>query len=104
MLVIVGMVALIVMFGIAYMLLTGWVASMLWGWFVVPLFGLPQISILGAVGLALIIRLFIQTDFTAASEKLKKEGLAEMLGAMGGWAVAPLFILAAGWVIHILMG
>ena len=33
----------------------GYALSVLWGWFVVPVFGLPQISIVPAIGIAIVV-------------------------------------------------
>ena len=36
-------------------ILRGWVLSILWGWFVVPVFSLPNLTVVQAIGISLII-------------------------------------------------
>ena len=88
-------------------LVNGFVISMLWDWFLVPIFGLPMLPVVGAVGIALIARVIIEIDYTAATEKYKDLEFPELLGAMFGIMVrrigGNLFLLAFGWLLHLLM-
>ena len=94
---------IVALFFVLSPVVNGLVISMLWGWFIVPVFHLPALPLIGAIGLALVVRVIIQPDYTATMEKYKDAAPAEMLGMLGGWLIAQLFILALGWLLHLLM-
>lgn len=45
-------------------LIRGFVISVMWGWFIVPVFGLPELSIVQAIGVAMVISLFQVRHYT----------------------------------------
>jgi len=52
--------ALIVIAGVIVLMvvssvLNGWALSILWGWFFVPTLGMPQISVVQAIGIAMVV-------------------------------------------------
>lgn len=48
---IVGVVALLILSSV----LNGWVLSILWGWFLVPTLKLPPLTVVQAIGIAMVI-------------------------------------------------
>jgi hypothetical protein len=93
----VGLAVLTVVAVVGSALLNGWAISVLWGWFVTPLFGLPLLTIPYAIGLGLVISMFIPST---ASET-KDKGWSEILIALIAKVVAtPLAAIAMGWIVH----
>lgn len=73
--------------------LRAWVFTILWGWFLVPL-GAPEVSIPTAIGISLILNLFMQ--HLAKEETKDKNLIAEVgLRAIG----APVVTLILGWIV-----
>ena len=83
---------------------TGFVGSKLWLWFLVPL-GLPKISILGAAGIAMLVRLFIyayENPF-GYNDGDKERTTPEKVGRVVGILLLPWMTLLIGYIIHINM-
>lgn len=81
----------------------GWVMTVLWSWFVVPTFHLPELSIPVAIGLSLMIGMFIAKRISAEKSEQKKsssELVGEILGVGFG---GPLLVLFFGWIITLFM-
>ena len=76
-------------------LLDAWVLTKLWGWFLIPL-GLPQITIIPAFGIALIVR-FLTKDLETAREDYKGKWWLPALHQL----VFPFVYLVLGWVAHL---
>ncbi|OGL32324.1 hypothetical protein A3F64_03165 [Candidatus Saccharibacteria bacterium RIFCSPHIGHO2_12_FULL_42_8] len=83
-------------------ILNGWVLSILWGWFVVPTFDAPDISVVQAIGLALVVRFLTHSrsieesdDSMSKEEKLQKAAIVAI--------ASPLFALFFGWIVHFFM-
>lgn len=84
-----GIVALI----ICSVLLRGFVLSILWGWFISPVFNLPNLSILQAIGISMVIAMFTIT-YTVAKEDDKDKWKPAVMSIM-----YPLLSLAIGWIL-----
>jgi putative flippase GtrA len=80
---------------------SGYVLSILWGWFIAPTFGLPALSVVAAIGVAIVVSYLtnqIHPDGDKKKEWSKK--FSEMIGYGIG---RPLFALGFGWVVHLFM-
>ena len=82
-----------------YCLLRGWVASILWGWFIVPVFHLPVLGVMQAWGLAIVVSVFTAHSTSTTSGK----STLTLFGEYTGAAIAPLFVLLVGWIVHSFM-
>jgi hypothetical protein len=81
--------------------LEGWVLTTLWGWFVVPTFDLPQLTVVPAIGLCLIVNFLVQIP---PKEKKKDEDTATLVGQLVAKAIfMPLFFLFLGWIVNLFM-
>ena len=72
-------------------LLRAFVLIKMWEWFIVPLFSLPALNIPYALGLSLIVGMFMQN--IVKTEDNKKTMLTIIL--------APLATLSLGWIVHL---
>lgn len=82
-------------------LLRGYALSILWGWFVVPVFGLPRLSVLQAIGIAMVVGFLThQTDEYKDNDKSTKE---RMIEAVILAILTPLFALFFGYIVHSFM-
>lgn len=83
-------------------ILNGWVLSILWGWFIVPTFGAPDISVVQAIGLALVVRfLTASRSIEESDDSISKEEKVQK--ALVVAVVVPLFALFVGWIVHLFM-
>ncbi len=79
----------------------GYVLSYLWAWFVVPAFGLPAISVLQALGLALLVGM---TTHEIPNEKENNDNIESSWGyVLAAAFLNPALALAMGWVVMRLM-
>jgi hypothetical protein len=73
------------------------VLSKLWAWFVIPTLHAPELSVVMAFGIAMIIAVFKERGKDGESEKdLAKLATAEITEVL----IIPLFILLLGWAAH----
>jgi hypothetical protein len=73
-------------------ILNGWALSILWGWFVVPVFDVPQLGVVSAIGVAMVV-----TYLTASSStETKKEDASKVLLAT---VLRPLIALLFGLIV-----
>ena len=80
----------------------GYTLSVLWGWFIVPIFHLPQLSIVAAIGISLVIGYLTHQVINDPDDKEKSFG--EKIGFAVVYAVLkPGFALLIGWVVHLFM-
>jgi len=94
-LVILGGLSLFVLTTAGLALLNGWVLSVLWGWFVVPTFGLPSLSVVEAIGIALIAAFLTHQYHSVPKEKTREYYLILFF--------SPLIALFIGWLVHLFM-
>lgn len=80
---------------------SGYVLSVLWGWFIVPTFHLPPLSVVTAIGIAIVVSyLTHQID----RDDDKKREWSETFTKMIGWGIIkPLIALCFGWIVHLFM-
>lgn len=84
MVLLIGIIAVVV----AMTLLRAFVLLKLWAWFVVPLFNLPALTIPYAIGLSLVVSMFI---IHATKDDDKKY--------WAGAIITPLVALLIGWIV-----
>lgn len=73
-------------------LLRGWVIALLWEWYVTDYFGLPLLTIVEAVGLGILVTVFLSR---MPSKDEEERGVVYTLT----WVVAsPLLALGFGWL------
>lgn len=82
--------------------LGGYVLSVLWRWFVSSTFCVPNISIVEAIGITLIINFFIRPAEHYKNEEATS-GIYGFLKAAILVMLYPLFALFIGWIIHLFM-
>lgn len=87
-----GCFGLIAAFPIMAML-NGYALAVLWGWFVVPVFRLTALSVVQAIGIAMVVSYLTQSSSSAID---KSDSWWEPFAKM---AMKPLFALAFGWVV-----
>jgi hypothetical protein len=76
------------------MLFEGWALSKVWLWFIVPQFGLRPITIPYALGLNLLITMFVhRVDLKSEKEQFPAAFLMQSLACNA-------VLLLIGWVIH----
>ncbi len=90
--------------GVANALLFGWAACTLWAWFIVPAFGLPQLSVLAAVGVGLVVKLFtIDLTVNRTDPKKPKGAWGQMFYSACMSAVLSLVAVGMGAIVHLFM-
>lgn len=91
--------ALIVFVDLPLMLLRAFVVVKMWLWFVVPFFGQKELPLVIALGLMVLINLFIPYQ-----DNEKKESLSSKIaGAISASVVKSLFALGMGWLIQLFL-
>ena len=80
-------------------ILNGYVLSVLWGWFMAPIFGLPNLSIVSAIGVTIVIGYITKQPDNYVEEWWLNFDENIATGAINA-IVAPLFALFFGWVVH----
>lgn len=80
--------------GLAAVAYNGWVLTMMWAWFVVPTFGLPVLSVVPAVGLALIVSM-LTYQIPVAPDGI--EPLDRMIRSFIISLLASTLFLISGW-------
>jgi len=106
----------------------GYAMSVMWGWFVVPTFDVPELSIVAAIGIAMLIGYTTHrvdadkidewlastrdphdVDTDTFMDKLLKDSsihdgkLSEDVMRFVILGASPLFVLPFGWVVHLFM-
>jgi hypothetical protein len=115
--IIASVIAILLILTIGPIILDGYVFSVLWGWFIVPIFQLPELTLAVAVGIMMMIKCFTYQYHTDCyiNKNLKnfclwwenrnypenkncfKVSLAMKTN------LTSLYILFAGWIIHLFM-
>ncbi len=91
-------------FGVANALLFGWAACKLWTWFIVPTFGLPQLTLLAAVGVGLMVKLFTVDLTLNRTDPKKPEGAwGQVLYNALISAIMSLSSVGIGAIVHLFM-
>jgi hypothetical protein len=84
------------------MVIGGFTASVLWGWFVVTSFGAPVLSIPGAIGVAIVVKIFTLDTSKKEPELEKPIYLALGKGLLRTTAFCGVTLLY-GWIIKAFM-
>ena len=90
---------------IATLVFKGWTISVLWGWFVVTKFSsAPQLSALSALGLIMVVELFIWSCFRRPLDTTQeqKEDIGFQLVERVPHIYFVALSLAVGFVVHLL--
>ena len=78
----------------------GWALAVLWGWFIVP-FGLPALTIVQAIGVAIVVSHLTHQAQDKDSDKIKdKEALDVMVEATVSVVIPPLTAVFLGWIVY----
>jgi hypothetical protein len=98
----IGLLTAAVLMAIISTVVNGWALSLLWAWFVVPIFELPDLSLMQAIGIAMIINF---STSNLAKEKIQAEkGWPDIIGNYLGGAIGyPVISVYVGWIISSLM-
>lgn len=79
--------------------LNGWVLTNLWHWFAVPIFGFHDLSIVQAIGVALIIGFLTRQSITTKkNDSDKTDWVATTVNLL-----SPLIVLLVGYIVHLFM-
>lgn len=77
--------------------LKGVALQMLWGWFIIPIFHLPPLSLLQAIGVAMVVGFLTKQHIPTSKEPgAKKELILHIF-------IQPIAAMAIGYIIHLLM-
>lgn len=90
-------------FIIASVVFDGYALSVLWEWFVVPVFHQPQLSVVSAIGIALVVNYFTirQAQFDCQEKERSPE---ERFARTVIFAILkPVTGLSIGWIVHLFM-
>ncbi len=78
---------------LAAVVLNGLAASVLWGWFAVPIFGVPPITIPEAIGLSMLIGMFV------SQVRDQTDDNAEFWVRLAVCFARPAVAVGVGWII-----
>jgi hypothetical protein len=74
----IGLLTAVITMVITSTIVNGWALSLLWAWFVVPIFELPALSLMQAIGIAMIIN-FSTANLAKENFQIEK-GWADIIG------------------------
>ena len=95
-----NIMAVFIFFLIAWFLETlwsAWVLTILWRWFVTPAFGLPQLNVITAIGVMLIVR-FVTFNPDSINLRQERDEVEVRLLKLFVAFLNPVVALAVGWV------
>lgn len=79
-------------------MVNGWALMTLWGWFIVPIFGLPSLTIVQAIGVAMVISFLTKRhDLSEQKKRSTSETISFLIGAS---FLLPAITVAIGFIIH----
>ena len=79
----------------------GYVLSVTWGWFVVPTFGVPKLSIVAAIGLAMVINYITYQEIDC--DPRSETNSAKITRGVTMSIMRPSLFLFLGWIVHLFM-
>lgn len=79
---------------------SGFVLTKLWMWFIVPVFALAPLTIVPAIGLALVVSFL---TFHLPYEKSKPDYSGLLAHQLSVGFIRPLFALFFGYIVHLFM-
>jgi hypothetical protein len=77
----------------------GYALSVLWGWFVVPVFHLPVLTVVPAIGIAMVVGYLTHQTEPDVEEKERETG-EKLLRLIALVFFRPAFALFFGWIVH----
>lgn len=84
-------------------ILNGWALSILWAWFIVPVFGLPALSIVQAIGLAMVVS-FLTRRIAIKKEDDEEEGAWLIIAKALLYAIiSPLLTVFVGYIVTLFL-
>lgn len=83
---------------IVFTFLFGFVFKTLWGWFIVPIFHLPQLNMASSIGIGLVVGYI-----TSRRDTSDEDPIEAVAGSIVHKALAALFALGVGWIVHLFM-
>lgn len=85
-------------FVIPLSMLRGWATVKLWGWFVAPVFHVPELTLVPAMGISLLVS-FLTTQLHTDTDEKKTD--AEKFGRDLIYSIfIPLMGVGFGWLYH----
>lgn len=91
-----GLLAGAIGFTIIGAILNGWALSVLWGWFIVPIFKLPTLTIIQAIGVAMVASFLTKTYSTSDKSKSLEDRITDLIGST---IIAPVLAIMLGWLV-----
>jgi hypothetical protein len=76
------------------------VTKIFWAWFVVPVFGLPELGIAQAVGLTMLINLWVPQSSNNQNTNNPNEAKSAKLMQFLAYLAKPWCTLLIGWICH----
>jgi ACR3 family arsenite efflux pump ArsB len=92
-------VLLIIAAIIVGVILRGWALTVLWDWFVVPTFHVSALTIPYAIGLVVIINMFINVENHESAEQKAKPLSDRIANALGKLVLTPFITLGLAWIV-----
>ena len=93
-----GLIVLIVLALVIGTIIGGWVLSVMWGWFIVPIFHLPQLPIVYAIGIDLVVSFLTVPSHKIDTDK-KGDAVRSITELLMTSIVTPLMYLGMGWMV-----
>lgn len=94
----IGLLALFIISLVVAAVMNGWALSLLWSWFFVPIFEVPQLRVIDAIGVSMVVTFLTQR--VSQSDSNKNSGWLERLSV--GLFVAifyPVMAVFFGWIV-----
>ena len=82
-------------------ILNGWALSVLWGWFFVPTLRLPELGIVQAIGIAMVVGYLTYQHID--TQPKSGDGTSKLIETGVNSVIRPVFAVAFGWVVHSFM-
>ena len=87
---------------VAAIIMRAWVTTILWSWFIVPVFHVPELTLPMAMGISLVIGMFITMQATKDIDiKSGKEAVFQKVFEKS--FLEPLVTLGVGWIITLFL-
>jgi len=80
----------------------GYALSVLWGWFIVPVFHLPALTVVPAIGIAMVVG-YLTRQIGPDVEEKDRSSSEKMARSFAHAFFLPLFALFFGWIVHLFM-
>lgn len=81
-------------------IIRGFVLTKLWMWFIIPIFNLPNLILIHAIGILIILNFIFQINMDDTGIPIKNKYYENIFlyKALNALIVRPLFALVFGWV------